>query len=423
MNALQDLLVEVADEAKIYDGTDRAIQLVRRRRRLVPLVPLVAAAAVVVAVAAVAVPLLRGGSDESLPAAPVSWLPERLTPAKNPQPLPTDRAVGDGSLVYVPTVGEAAASFYYALLTTDGVQYRLPGQSSLSPDGRWLLSMSQNKLLLRDLLGTDVRDLRVNGGADPGSSVAVWAADSSRLVVGPAPSAGCQTVDADQNCMPGADATVVELDTGDQHTVALQQYHDARVCGVRTSGDLVVCGAEGTFPIDIWVVDGGSGKERSHVSVGLSSALTGAERRAITVAGLPSLRWQGMLADGSAMVAQTMTYVESQGVTGPADLVLIDLSSGELTRRFDLPPQAVGTAIKSPEGDVRYTQPEEWFMNAALPEDLVMQHVGPEGDKGDARFQQRVRSLELLNLDTGTRGLTTLVDPGVFDVSVRGTGW
>jgi hypothetical protein len=53
----------------------------------------------------------------------------------------------------------------------------------------------------------------------------------------------------------------------------------------------------------------------------------------------------------------------------------------------------------------------------------VIRHFGSEGDRGDARFQQRVRSLELLDLGTGTRGLTTRVDPGVFEVSVRGTGW
>src|SRR5690349_9892376 len=138
MNALRDLLIEVAEEAKLYDGTDKAIQRVRRRRRLVRLAPLIAAAAVVVALLAVSVPLLRGGSDESLPIASVSWLPERLTPAKNPESLPTDRAVGKGSLVYFPTVVGADDPGYYVLLTVDGRHYRLPGQSSLSPDGRWL---------------------------------------------------------------------------------------------------------------------------------------------------------------------------------------------------------------------------------------------------------------------------------------------
>ena len=158
------------------------------------------------------------------------------------------------------------------------------------------------------------------------------------------------------------------------------------------------------------------------MSVGLPSALTRAERRATTVVGR-SLVWQGMLADGSALVAQTWEYVEDEGVAGPADLVLVDLSSGQLTRRFDLPGPEVGTEIKNPDGGAQYTQPEAWYMSAALPEDLMLRHFGPQGDKGDARYEPRVRSLELLNLDTGTRGLTTRVDPGVSDVSIRGTGW
>lgn len=119
-----------------------------------------------------------------------------------PQPLPADRAVGRGTLIYRPCPDCGAW-----LVTETGDRYEAPPPPAppkptaplpdasplagppplplppdpmfglrLSPDGRWLAQLGFGGLLLRDLAGTEVR--RVGGGF-PGA----WSADGRLLVV------------------------------------------------------------------------------------------------------------------------------------------------------------------------------------------------------------------------------------------------
>src|SRR5262249_24427095 len=171
-SGLADLLAGVADEAKVYGNTERAVRVLRRRRRVARLTPLVLGAVVIAAVSVTYVAVHRG-SGQMTPSAIVSWLPSRLLPAPDAPPLPTDRGVGPGSLVYVGRDQGRAV-----LVTADLAQYGLrvtpDSVLSISPDGRWLLSVVDGRATLRDLTGTTVKSLFALPG---GSAELAWSAD------------------------------------------------------------------------------------------------------------------------------------------------------------------------------------------------------------------------------------------------------
>src|SRR5687767_12518722 len=119
MNALKDMLDDIAGEARSYEVTDRALRVVRRRRVAARLAP-VAVAVLVAGGLTVAVQPWGGGAP-ALPADAVAWLPRQLTPASTPLPLPDNRGVGLASLAY-----KLAGRDEVRLRTVDGREYVVP---------------------------------------------------------------------------------------------------------------------------------------------------------------------------------------------------------------------------------------------------------------------------------------------------------
>ncbi|GIG89107.1 hypothetical protein Pen02_40430 [Plantactinospora endophytica] len=182
------MLGEVAEQAKVYDVTGRAVRVARRRRQVVRFAP-VAAAMAVVAFGAVAVVGLRPDPPVGSTAAPVpvvDWLPGRLDlPVSGPDPLPAAGATGRGVLVYADTRPGAAPP---VLLTENGRQYRLAEpvtsaqgfshtRPTLSPDGRWLGEQRDGRYVVRDLTG-DVRHEFADG-----TSPVAWSPQSRWLLL------------------------------------------------------------------------------------------------------------------------------------------------------------------------------------------------------------------------------------------------
>src|ERR1700754_3572016 len=147
MTALKGLLEEMAEQAKVYDPTERALEVAKRRRRMTRIAPVAAALALVVGVGGVWLPLR---SDPPGAAATVDWLPRTLVmPRADPPPLPTDRGVAPASFAYTPV--NAPDNGGTLLVTEDGEQYtvipRTDQQSyvdGISPDGRWMVTRRGN---------------------------------------------------------------------------------------------------------------------------------------------------------------------------------------------------------------------------------------------------------------------------------------
>jgi len=393
-----------ATDTRIYDEIDPATPVNLRPRRLARMAPLLAAAAVAVALLIAFLPFRPGDGDEGA-AGPVSWLPSRLTPAKAPPPLPADRGVGPASLIYLTAGGPQAV-----LVTVTGSQYRLPdtGPRSLSPDGRWLLSVRDKRLILRDLTGTEVRDL--GSEIAVGAFSAVWSTDGAELVI---------QQDQMRNAPPYDRATVVDLALGQSSTVPLVQFTGTSVCGVQGNGDLVLCpGRFDRRDLRTWVVDGVTGQLRSQHTMELMDVLEPSERRGEEVAGQLG-DWQLALADGLTLALRAHDYVPEQGVTTPGDLLLVDVATGKFVRRLELPTQAV-VGIGESGGSQRFATTEGRRVVAAAPEGVLLVHSGPLGSTGGDRFVEIVRALELLDPVTGKRTVVTKVSGSIAAVIPRG---
>jgi hypothetical protein len=161
---LRDELTGLAESARSYGDPDAAIRTARRRR----ITGLVAAP--VMALAAVA-GLLTGPWRVAprTPGEPSGGTD--LTSAGPARTLPTGHAVGRAAFAYS-TQGRTW------LVTRDGHRYELPstssaaGETSLSPDGRWLVADGR----LRDLTGRGQRSL-------PGRRVLAWSPNAAWVLV------------------------------------------------------------------------------------------------------------------------------------------------------------------------------------------------------------------------------------------------
>jgi hypothetical protein len=232
MTDLHEHFAAIADEAKHYDVGNSVIRVARRRQRMVRLAPVAVAAAAALAVAAVWVPLTgRSGGDSVTgvdaagPAgrAVVDWIPDKWTVPTSALPLPADRPVGAGALVYAPCPATRERCPDNFLLTRSGEQYKLPGElAGLSPDGRWLVSGPEGARTLRDLTGTGSRPL---GDV----TVAAWSPDGGLLVLEPnAPGVNPASV------------TVMTLASGQSRQVPIHDPDDWAVRDVFPSGDLLL---------------------------------------------------------------------------------------------------------------------------------------------------------------------------------------
>lgn len=394
MHGFRNALGELAEQAKVYDVTGRAVRVARRRRRAARAAPVAAAVAVVV-VGLVAVVGLRpgpsGGLDVAVPAS-VGWLPDRLEPpAAPPDPLPGTGVLGRGVLLYGSSERGAEQP---VLLTEDGRQHRLAervtskdGTSythpSLSPDGRWLGEQRAGRYVVRDLTGTTRFELG-NGHAP-----VAWSPDSRWLLL----------VD---NLDESAPPVRLDLASGREQVVPLGDREQWRPVAVLAGGDVLLD--------QIWrdntrnrsfggrIVDPVSGLDKSRIQVDLGPFLGPDEGRTWDP---PRLSPDGR----TVWLAVVPVKAPEQGVPGldsGGDLLLVDLTS-EGVRRVDLPYTAgTGTSGRGstpiPASGTRWVEPI-----AYLPEGLLLR-TRATADQGDA--------LQILDLADGKIGTVTELPTG-----------
>ncbi|MDW5328461.1 hypothetical protein [Plantactinospora sp. KLBMP9567] len=328
MNGLRDMLGEVAEHAKVYDVTGRAVRVARRRRHAARLAP-VAAAAAVVAFGAVAVVGLRPDPPvgQTVVAVPtVDWLPERLDlPASGPDPLPATGPVGRGVLVYADLRRDAPAP---VLLTEDGRQHRLAqpvtsaqGAShtrpTLSPDGRWLGEQRDGRYVLRDLTGTARHQLT------EGSSPVAWSPESRWLLL---------TDNLDEDAAP----VRLDLTSGERRQVPGVDSERWQPVAVLPSGEAVLLGVpKGSTrrtSLELRLVDAAGAAEPTRFQFELRLYLRPAE----------SVGWETprLSPDGRALLFSVVELADpEQGMPGldhGGELIRVDLTS-KAVRRIPLP--------------------------------------------------------------------------------------
>lgn len=175
-----------AEQAGEYADSRAALALARRRTGRA------------VAAALLAVPLLAGllwftvrgpdtvpppgtGTPSGIPTPvkPLPALPSRLDGKAASEPLPADR--GPGPAVLQVYDDQTSASPYAVLVMVDGRHYTVPSPATgylsapaLSPDGRWLTWSTTAATMVRDLTGTEVRELPATSTAPLWSPGGDW---------------------------------------------------------------------------------------------------------------------------------------------------------------------------------------------------------------------------------------------------------
>jgi hypothetical protein len=391
VNSIKELLTDVAGEAPGYDVTDRAVSIVRRRRRIAVAAPLAVAALVVFGLVA-AVPLRPANDTDPAAPSPVeSWLPARLRPAPSPPPLPAALPV------------PAALTFTLAtkatiLVTEDGRQYRSPGRvDGISPDGRWLTIVDGGRLTLRRPDGTS-RDL----GDEYLTETAAWSPGSRWLAL--------RMISADAEVR---NTTVLDLSNDRVVTVSDGPYRDTEICGVLDSGDVLLCTSDTTsIQFDVRWIDLATGQQKRHTAVDTTAALTPNERQADSNISYGFNGSRILLLDGRTLLVRTTEYLADRGVYLPGDLLAVDLDNPEaMPRRYDLPPSRLGTEHRHPGGDSSYDPGDTRTGLAVVPAGLLVMHTVPGGS---------VAAVELVDMRTGELIIVTSVRGGIRDIMVRG---
>jgi hypothetical protein len=418
-NGVSELFADLADEARVYGDLDLPVRVMRRRQRIARFAPVGVAALVVVAsvltyAAVRPAPAVTEDDAGDIPIGSLTWLPQSLSPPGSAPPLPTDRGVGPAAVVVWlarpqgqgPAVDPNAAY----VVSTAGDRYRLPDGRlfALSPDGRWLLSDASGRLRLRDLTGSRTIDV----GPAPGWPVAAaWTSDT--LAVG-------RALDNPDEPATSHRAAIVDLSSGGVRTVSLARYPTTAVCGLRDNGDLVLCSRDPAVDhVELWVVDGRTGEQRSHVDADLTASLTPAERDAGRIV-MPMTEVTAM-PGGATVLVRTNRYVKTSGVMVPGDLLVVDVSDGRVARRLALPEERVGRKVPAPAdiGGVYFTVPVGRTLESILDDGILLIRNGAKGTGADALIST-VRGVELLDPATGTRKAVMTVSGYVFSVILRG---
>ncbi|MEU3453783.1 hypothetical protein ABZ671_09290 [Micromonospora sp. NPDC006766] len=395
MNDLQELLHTTAAEVPCYDVGGQVLRAARRRRRMVRVAPVAALAGVLAVVGVVATTAPSGGdvpivaADRPALAASLPWLPATVGKADGKAtPLPADRAVGAGSVLYARCNLPCAPR----LVTEDSREYELPGPETmppaaprvptLSPDGRWLsYPDAEGRYVLRDL--TDVRT--VPTGA---RRVVGWSADSRWAALADA---------------SGEDVTAL-LSPADAREVpvTLPADEQRRLAGVTRDGAAVfgpTSARADDDPYDLRIIDATGATHTVRID---TSDLLGPDMELSDVSALT--------ADGTTVLFQVMRWRDRLAL--PGDLVRVDLTDGSVRARLRLPvdrtdvrpTRAVDGHETGPTGG-RFR-----VLVAAFTEGAVLVHYqGPPP-----------HAVEMLDLHTGDRAVITNVADGVVWLRVRG---
>jgi hypothetical protein len=342
-NAVKELLVEYAEQARYYDVGVRALARGKRRRRIRHVLPAVVVAVVVLVAVVSAVPYLSADPIRT----PLVGYPTEIVPVPNPPPLPVD-AVGQGLLVY------ERAGRQPVMVTMDGREYLLPRlegiapeqSSRLSPDGRWLTHGDAATTLVRDLTATGAAWML------PGFLVA-WSPDARWFALdNQTGSAGPRQIDLyDTTAMTltaPATPTVVKLAAFTEANIT-----EHKLVAILNNRDLVFAARLGADPdLVVIIVDPATGETHTAMAPDLAPYLTAQERAAAP-------------ADPDAFVAtddgQLLVRIVRRAGSAyrPTDVITIPVASPTETRRWRLPKPSAN---------------ERWDVLRVVPEGLLLLH-------------------------------------------------
>ena len=396
MTALKDLLTQVADEARLYDGTDRAVRAMRRRRTAARLAP-VAAALLVMVVVVSALALSRGSEPGPSPVA--AGLPTLLSPAHAPPELPSDRGVGPASLAYLRRAN-IEDDGKLRLVTTGGRHYALPWALrvvGISPDGRWVLWAESQWVVLRDLTGTERHEFPAAGGWVS----AVWSPDGRRLVVQFVHEPVPELID-----QPGRDTVMVDLRPLAQRTVPLTDNHDFP-CALRNSGLIVLCPRAESSSTNLRLVDGGTGRTTGEIDV---HAWMRPGEGIGSIAGPLVLR-----PDDTTLLLPLLG--PPAPTTDQSDLVAIDIDGGRVTARYPLPDRLAPSVSKAPDGSESHGESDRRELAAAPADGVLLVHISP---RANDRMSGRVVAIEMVAPETGALTVVTRVSGDIARIFLPG---
>jgi hypothetical protein len=320
------------------------------------------------------------GGPAPVPAGPaLRDYPAAIVPQPDPPPLPADRAVGPGLLVFHGAGG-------FVLAASAGAQYRLdPSATSykLSPDGRWLAgSVIDHSTVMRDLTAA-------GPGFDlPGSPVA-WSPDGRWVAL------GASQTDGPMPDNPGV-VHVADL-TRPQTTprpVDLTGFTHTMLVSVRADGDLVLEPLDFEGSLNLSLVDPATLAVRRRIYVNLFPFLNRAGPGAIALVN------QVFLPDGLVYLHAERPLDGSSPAGAPyypVAVLQVDISSGSGTARdeWSLP-------TPRPTGGGRR---EFWMLMRVLPEGMLLRHLTPAGTASWDLYQP------------GTGRLTTVTDLRAVDLT------
>jgi hypothetical protein len=356
MTVLPELLREIADDVAPYDVGGRALARARRRRRVHRATSAVAAAVVVLAVVGLAAVPFHHTVEPVTAALP--WLPAQVPPAADVPPLPADRGVGPGALVYIPCASDCTP----VLVLPDATQYAIPsprragtGGVALSPDGRWLVYPDdQGRSVIRDLASAATT-------AWPASRPRVWSPEGRWLVLVQDQPSGAPV------------AVVIELPIGGYHLVDAVNGAGLGLVAILDSGQLVYAGTpvKGSTP-RVQVLDGFDRQVEREFTVSLPLAFA------------PTIRpYQPLFPEN-----RTGRTFLAQGTD--RDVVRVDGFSGALLHRYPLPVVSSGG----------------WLLGAVV---------------GKAAVMTRMSEVGILDRATGMVSTVCLVRDSYFSPVVRGS--
>jgi hypothetical protein len=392
---LRDLLDDLATDARDYGDGDRAVATARRRvtaRRIA--VPAVAAATVAALILAVGV--VRGSlrldvgppGGPSNATGPVPGYPARITEPADPQPLP--HAPG-GLAAFLWSPCDYSCRPY--LVMTDGRQFALPRSPAgtpteaytLSPDGGWLgrpMDDGYELLRLADGRVLSIPDEEGWGELDPWA----WSPNSEWFLLG-RNNAGdvdhfvltnLRDGSAPRRVAPPPDGVVAMNNAGD--LIGWIQPDDRR----------------GALP-ELTIVRNGESTVDRRIAVRLPPNATdmfrdnGEAIRPFRLRLGPDDRSGLLIVDHPETLGDLTRY--------PAAVLHVDLSTGLVTGRIDLPEAGDGTTGRA------------WNVDATLPGGALIVHW-PAGRT----------ELVVLNTVTGELVVATTLPPDA-DIAVRAEVW
>jgi len=395
MNDLRELFHTTAAEVPCYDVGGQVLRAARRRRRVARVAPVAALAGVLAVVGVVAATAPPGGdvpivaADRPALAVSLPWLPATVGKDEGKAtPLPADRAVGAGSVLYARCNQPCAPR----LVTEDGREYELPGPETmppaaprvptLSPDGRWLsYPDADGRYVLRDL--ADVRTVQTGA-----RRVVGWSADSRWAAL----------ADASNRRV----TALLSLADAREVPVTLPADEQRPLAGVTRDGAAVFGPTEARAdddPYDLRIIDATGATRTARID---TSDRLGRDKE---LSGFPVLA-----ADETSVLFQVMHV--RHALASPWDVVRVGLTDGSVRARFRLP---------VPDADVRPGRAvggDEWaplggqsrVLVSALAEGAVLVHY-----QGPAPH-----AVEVLDLRSGDREVITNVAVGVVWLQVRG---